>query len=64
MSASPGPKTTSVDAQGEADGFLPPLAYYGEVDPSGMTRLVVSSPHQETHMLHTQLIRVLKPQNK
>jgi hypothetical protein len=61
MSELPGPKTTSVDAQGEPDGFQPPLAYYGEVDPSGMTRLVISSPHEETQALHACLIKVLKP---
>lgn len=61
MSDPQGPKTTSVNAEGEPDGFTPPLAYYGEVDPSGMTRLVVSSPHEVTPDLHGKLIRALKP---
>ena len=61
MTHSIGPKTTSVNAEGEPDGFTPPLAYYGEVEPSGMTRLVISSPHEATHALHAKLIQALKP---
>ncbi len=54
-----GPKTTSVTADGEPDGFEPPVAWYTEMDPTGSTRLVVSVPVERLRELHLKLLSAL-----
>ncbi|HJN75425.1 MAG TPA: hypothetical protein QGF58_15965 [Myxococcota bacterium] len=53
------PKATSVTATGELDGFEPPLAYRGEVDPSGATRLAISVPPDRLAQTHAALLAAL-----
>ena len=56
-----GPKTESVNAEGEADGFMPPTAFYGELAGEGMTRLVISVPLESLSRVHEALIAELTP---
>lgn len=56
-----GPKTESVTAEGEPDGYQVPHAYYGELAGEGMTRLVVSTPLETLQTVHEALIAELTP---
>lgn len=47
------PKSQSVTAQGEPDGWVPPAGFVRELDPSGATRVVISVDH--THLLDTHV---------
>ncbi|MFT4627212.1 MAG: hypothetical protein ACI8PZ_005893 [Myxococcota bacterium] len=55
-----GPKTISVTAEGEPDGFEPPLAWYTEMDPTGSTRIVVSTPQARLIEVHLALLDGLR----
>lgn len=55
-----GPKTTSVNVDGEPDGFEAPLAWYTELATSGATRLVVSTPPGALRAVHMALLGILK----
>ena len=51
-----GPKATSVQVDGSPDDFAIPLAYHGEAEPGGATRLVVSAPTNRLYEVHTALL--------
>jgi hypothetical protein len=53
------PKATSVTAEGRADGYTPPLAYYRQVFPGGSTRVVVSAPAGDLARVHRALVSAL-----
>lgn len=55
------PKAVSVTMDGELDGWMPEPGYYGEMDPRGPTRIVVSVPVEDLPRIHEALIRVLQP---
>ena len=55
-----GPKATSVKVDGTPDDFQIPLAYHGEAEPGGATRLVVSVPTDRLAEVHRALIGNLK----
>ena len=50
------PKAQSVDKQGEADGFSPPMAYQPRVLDGGYTRIDVSVPPEKLSILHKAII--------
>ena len=50
-----GPKATSVKVDGTPDDFQIPLAYHGEAEPGGATRLVVSVPTDRLAEVHRAL---------
>ncbi len=54
-------KAVSVTKEGEPDGFVIPLAYHGEMTPSGDTRLVASAPASDLQRVHTALVASLQP---
>ena len=54
------PKSISVDAQGNPDGFTPPALFSPQVAPDGTTRLLVSAPDELIAQAHSALISVLE----
>lgn len=54
-----GPKAESVLATGEPDGWQPEPAYFGEVDPSGDSRLVASVGTDALAATHAALLGAL-----
>ena len=61
MSAKLPPKAESVDRQGRADGFVPPVFYRPEVIGGGHTRLTVSLPPERIEAVHRALVASLEP---
>lgn len=53
------PRAVSVTEKGEPDGWEIPTAWYGERDPAGQTRLVVSVPTDRLLDVHRALLGVL-----
>ncbi len=54
-------KSTSVDEQGQPDGWEPTPGYLREMDPQGSTRLVVSVPAGHLGGMHKALAGCLVP---
>ncbi len=54
-------KAQSVTAAGEPDGWEPGPGYFGEMDPRGPTRIVVSAPAHRLPEVHAALVRALQP---
>ena len=52
-------KAVSVDAEGNEDGWSPPLGWFAEVTPNGDTRLVVSLPDDRLAQVHGALVRAM-----
>lgn len=55
------PKATSVTPDGEPDDFEIPTCWYGERNPAGGTRLVVSAPPEGLERAHRALIAAMSP---
>ena len=51
------PKASSVNQQGEADGFTPPTSFCPRILQGGFTRLEVSSPANKLGMIHKELVK-------
>ncbi|MCB9663342.1 MAG: hypothetical protein H6732_04460 [Alphaproteobacteria bacterium] len=56
-----GPKSESVTAEGEPDGWVPPAGFALDVGPGGATQLVVSVPPAHVAAVHRALVAVLSP---
>jgi len=54
-------RAQSVTVDGEADGFVPPMAFGLERTPQGDTRLVISVPPEKLAEVHERLLGVLQP---
>jgi hypothetical protein len=55
------PRAASTDGNSLEDGFTPEPAFFGEMDPRGGTRLVVSVPGDRLRAVHEALLAQLKP---
>lgn len=55
------PKSESVDAKGQADGWRPMAGFVRDVGSQGRTQLVVSSPNDFLLDIHLQLVGELQP---
>lgn len=55
------PKAQSVDRSGAPDGYIPPMAYKAQVVQGGFTRLIISCPPSRLAMVHSALVKVLRP---
>ena len=60
MSAAVGPKSQSVDAQGQPDGWEPVAGYLRDLGGGGRTQLVVSVPTARLLDVHTALLEALQ----
>jgi len=57
----PGPKATSVTAEGDDDGFVVSAGWIAEATPAGDTRIVASVPLDDLQRVHAALIAALAP---
>jgi hypothetical protein len=57
----PGPKATSVTAEGAEDGFVVSAGWTAEATPAGDTRIVASVPLDDLPRVHAALIGALAP---
>lgn len=54
-------KAVSVTETGEPDGFALSPGFFGEFDPRGSTRLIVTIPPAWLAVVHQRLVRALEP---
>ncbi len=59
--ALPGPKATSVTAEGADDGFVVSPGWTAEATPAGDTRIVASVPLDDLQRVHATLVSALAP---